>query len=392
VYARHVGLDVLLPINEPLGTYGFAVLGGALFVLRHQRRQLTRQHVRVQSEMDAMQRVRPLFTHAGQELEAEIDQLTSSLDITHVVEAARYSPAVARALGRLDELRGRLRDMLGAETVSEPVEAERQLLARDSQFGALLLVSIAVVVALPTAMWSYRWIGASLTQLYSVKFVFDLGLVAYLLGTRRSPSSPRAFWVVFLFIGTWLPVIDYAQHQLLAAHRPFVPFLGHKLLMGMLGVTLTTRVRPAVVLIIAIAASALAAWFILDMGAHHDIIAIAEPSVVLVYMAIGLISLRLVEQRQLASIQLLRDETAAAAMQRRTKLFLAVRDRLNSPLQTLVLAASEATPQLPDDQSNRVGRAIDRLVCLSRELAELELPQSTSWASLDSNEELRRHL
>jgi hypothetical protein len=66
-------------------------------------------------------------------------------------------------------------------------------------------------------------------------------------------------------------------------------------------------------------------------------------------------------------------------------MFLALRDRLNSPLQTLVLQADDAS-------SERARGAIDRLVDLSRELATIEMTVPPGALSIDADRELRRQI
>ena len=109
-------------------------------------------------------------------------------------------------------------------------------------------------------------------------------------------------------------------------------------------------------------------------------------------MLIGLVSLFIVEQRQITSLKLLRAKVEVSAMHRRAVMFLALRDRLNSPLQTLVLGATAATESLALHPGVRVRESIDRLVDLSHDLSELDeliLPLETP---LDPDYELRRQL
>jgi hypothetical protein len=199
--------------------------------------------------------------------------------------------------------------------------------------------------------------------------------------------------VVALVAAAW-PVVTSTAFWLLHAGRPFTPFMGHKLLMGSLGLT-CNRLTLGILFIVATAVNAIVLWFALDLGVHTDLVTLAEPWVTLIYMLIGLVTLRMLEQRKLASVQLLRAEVEASAMERRALMLLAVGDRLNSPLQTLLLAASSAIAQLPAACAARIQGAIDRLVALSRELADLEImleQRPPSSGSLDAHGELRRRV
>jgi hypothetical protein len=76
------------------------------------------------------------------------------------------------------------------------------------------------------------------------------------------------------------------------------------------------------------------------------------------------------EQRRIASVRLLRAQWASAALQRQTLLLLALRDRINSPLQTLAIAAM-LKPGGSGAMLDGTQAAIERLVVLGRELNEL---------------------
>jgi hypothetical protein len=99
----------------------------------------------------------------------------------------------------------------------------------------------------------------------------------------------------------------------------------------------------------------------------------------------------MLEQRKHASLRLLRQQAAASAAQRSADMLFALHDRLNSPLQTLTLAANAVTRNLPVPSGERVQQAIDRLVELSRELGNVEIPAPHSYPLRDADDELRRH-
>ncbi len=387
-YARHVGLEALIPVTEPFATVAIAMLGTALFVLRGERRGLARQHVRVRGEIQALERARPLFVRAQEELETQLAVLAAEAD--GAVGASSGRGAVGRALERLEGLRGKLANLaVGDRDVASAPEAERQLLARDAQFGATLLAGLTTALAIP-GMFTARALLGRVPVPLIVQFVLALLIVSYLIATRRRPSSRRALWAVVAVLASQLPAVAYHQSWLLGLERPYEPFLGYKLLMAALGLTMATRFRLGIVLIVFTAMNAMVVWFVLDLGAHRELIALGEPINTLAYVLVGIAALRILEQRQIASIQLLRAEADASAMHRRAKMFLALRDRLNSPLQTLVLGADGAGAQQSGNGSERSRAAIDRLVVLSRDLADLDVfvPRPTV---LDADYELRRH-
>jgi hypothetical protein len=383
-YARHVGLDALIPVTEPMATVSFGALGIGIFFLRRQRLDRVRQHIRVQAELQALQGIRPHFEHASDQLGTQIATLAGELA---VLGDAR-STIASRAVGRLADLRGKLADLIAADDNEfSPRDVETRMLEHDAQFGAILLTGLMVTVAFPISVWMHEQAGDSVTLGIIAPFFVALPTLLILVITRDRPSSRRALLATLALVAIALPLITYNQYWLRELGRPYAPFLGHKLFMGILGLTLATRLRIGVVLIVTVAATAIVTWFVLGLNARHDMIVYAEPWMTLIYMLIGLASLSIREERQIASIQLLRAQTEASAMRRRALMFLALRDRLNSPLQTLALGVPF---DLPTRNGERAQMAVDGLVALSHELADLDVLIPDVAATFDADLELQR--
>jgi hypothetical protein len=392
VYARYLGLEELIPVTEPFATFAFLMLGVALFTLRHRRRQLAELYVRARAEIEALDRVRPQLARARAALEEQLAILAAEAVGDGGDRRDTTRSAVGRALDRLDDLRGRLGSLSIAEGArATSTASERQLLAHDAQLGAIILSGLIATLAIPALLMAFR-VRGDVPVAMAAQFCVAVLMFVYVAVTRHRPSSRRALWAVIIVVVCQLPAIAHNQTWMLALDRPFTPLVGHKLLMGVLGLTLATRFKLGVVLISVIAANAIVLWFALDFGAYRDNIALGEPINTLVYLLIGIGSLRMLEQREIASVRLLRARADVSAMHRRARMFLALRDRLNSPLQTLVLGEPAATLHLPDERARRVQDAIDRLVALSHELAELDTLVPDSGMSLDPDHELRRHV
>lgn len=385
VYAHAIGLGAALPITEPLGSVCFAVIGVSLFLMSAGRRALTQRHTRVQGELDALARLTPLFAEVRDELGAGVAALA--------VEAGGAPPSarLGRTLGRLEDVRARLAQLLGSAAPSEStLAAERRLLDGDSQL--VVTIFAGVVAILFGVVLLMRWPPAmQLQPLPSLEAAFAGLLLAYLVLTRRRPSERRATAVLLILFALVLPAITYNQNVLAAMQRPYSPFLGHRVLMIALGLVAATRRWLGAALILITAAVALAQYFALHLGLHKDLIPLSAPWVLVVCVLIALISSRMREQRRLASVQLLRAETEATALHRRASMLLALCDRLNTPLQTLVVDTALAESQRPPESQARIRAAVDRLVGLSARLADRNalLPAESRRASLDADAELR---
>lgn len=390
VDAHRLGLDTRIPVTEPIALIAFFFLGVGICLLRRNRRELVRDYVGIQAEVQALDHVRPMFSHARDQLRTQLDVLAA--DISDREESERVSQGVVRALDRLSELRSRLDDVTSEDQSGLSAdEAEQRVLARDAQLGATFLAGIAVILVGPTLMWSHFVLSRLSTELLAANALSYCALLIYLVATRRHPSSRRAMWAILALVATTLPVAAYNQMVLLHTHQPYAPFLGHKLLMVSLGLTVASRFKLGVFLIAITVLSAMGLWFVLGIGEHRDVVPLAEPWITLSFALIGLVSARILDNRRAASVRLLRAEAEASALYRRALLLLALRDRLNTPLQTLILGMSPISP-VPGKRTEEVETAVEHLIDLSHELGNLDwvVPLAARHTSLDADGELRR--
>jgi hypothetical protein len=391
LYAHHLGLYSQVPPTEPYFSLFFAILGVGMLMLRHQRRQLAVRHIRMQAEAGALQRIGPLFNHLRDQLGGHLTALTSGLRSLH--DGPSEAPPLLRmerATDRLTSLSGTLHDLVaGSATTME--RAERHLLARDAHIGTAVFVGMLAATTLVILLKNDVIVGAPLFPFAIAEAIFIFAMLLYVAGTQRRPSERRAMWIVLVLSATLLPLLTLNEVSLIAANRPYAPFMGHKFLMVSLALVAASRFRLGFVLILLTAASAVAAFFLLHMGARRDLISLSEPWVTLVFMVIGLVLLTMRERRRVASIQLLRVESETAADYRRMALILALRDQLNSPLQSLLssAAALELDPQGSRDLS-QIRIAVTGLVALSRQLAGIGevIPGGSDRVSFDAAREL----
>jgi hypothetical protein len=389
-YARHLGLDALIPLSEPFATVALMVVGVALRVLRRLRRNLAREHVRARSEIDALDHIRPLFVTAREALQSDLATIANATRENALDGTDPRATNISHALDRLGDLGHKLDGLVTEEERrSSARDAEQTLLDRDAQLGAILFAIMSFVLMVLATVLSMTRVPSP-TALFAVASIVAFAVIVFLLRTQRRPSSRRALWAVLGLFAMTLPLVAFDQAWISEVNHPYLPFLGHKLLMVVLGLAMATRFKLGMVLIVATAINALALFFVLGLGARTDIVSYTEPAITILYMFIGLVSLQMNEQRHIASIQLLRREAESSAMHRRARLLLALRDRLNSPLQTLVLRASGIAVELSESGSKQVEAAIDHLIKVSRDLSELEMPVPVLSTAIDPTIELRR--
>lgn len=390
-WARHVGLANWTGVGEPIVGIYFTLPSVAFLALRERRRRQARRYMHLSGENDALARLGPLFTRIREEMATQLARISGEVARLRPDGAAPLGD-MARAVERLGDVNRRLGALVdqGAPPATAPPvdappnEAERAMLERDAWQGACVLSAIYGAVALawsPVAMRDIdRFYGWNLFGLG----VLGCAALGTLLLMRNRPSETWSRFVTVALVMCALPVISYDQWLLLAQPRPFAPLLGHKLLMVGVGLTAARSRWLSLGLIVLTLAVALGLYFYLDLDAHKDRITVVEPLVTVIFAVVGVAAMTLREQRRIGSLRLLRAEAAASTLHQRAVMLLALRDQLNSPLQTLLLTAAHLEALEPGQDLTTLRECIARLTALSRELARVEVPSESVAASLDT--------
>lgn len=383
LYAYDLGIQALLPVGEPALTVCFCLPAVGLLLLRERRRRLARLHIRLQADSDALARLNPLFVDVRAELATQLAIVAT--DLAGVAESpARASMARScERLGAVDAKLGALADAspLARVTPVDVTRRERTFLAADEQLGAVVFAALGAVLAIVFSPIAFCELGPAYGINMIACGVINTVVLALLLRTRRQPSQRRGRIAVIVLYVAFLVASSVNQHAYLAVQRPFNPFVGHKLLMLMLGLTAASWVSLGLPLIVFTAAEALTLYYLLGFDALKDRISVVEPGVMLAFLAISVAALLLRDQRRVTSLVLLRDESRLSALHRRAVMLLSLRDQLNTPLQTLVVDATRVALQNPARDVSRVHAAVARLVALSRQLAQLDVPVESQVAS-----------
>lgn len=387
-YASKIGLAALLPHGEPLLTIFFGILSLCLLVLREQRRRLTQRHMKVAAEVDALHAVGTLFDRVRHEVSSHLSQISTALAVAEARADELRRESSLRALDRVGTVERQLDELVDAPVVRTHPQTEEEYRARDAQTGATVFAILLLVLSIQTVAF-----GAPLPpgRFIAIGCASASGLL-YLLVTRRRPSERAAHVVVVVLWAGLVAVAITVQIEYLALGRPFVPFLAHKIFVVVLGLVVSTRIWLGLVLIGLTTVSAIVTYFALGMtGLPH--ISMFEPWVMLIYAGVGAAAAVLRDQRRIASIELRRAESEAETLERRALLCLALRDRLNSSVQTIVLGESMLVAGCSPRAIEQVHSGVEGLVALCRELEMLDhmLTPELHRAQFDADAELRPH-
>jgi hypothetical protein len=251
--------------------------------------------------------------------------------------------------------------------------------------GAIALVAGAEVafalvdarVLGPVAMWLD--VGHALVALVG----------CLLLWWRREWfSSVLCGWVFAVVALYFLPQTWWSE--ILGAQRGAVrdPLVPHQFLLLGVAILAPGRARYGAALLVVITASALGLWFFLTRE-YRIVGAAGEPWMTTAYAGVAAALLWTRSSRRALIRRLERERLRANTMLRMAQLFMLLRDRSNTPLQTLHLATGLLAQRFPEarELTRPMESALERLRQLSTTLASTE-----AWPGLpmvtDLNESL----
>ncbi|WP_257451192.1 hypothetical protein [Archangium lipolyticum] len=212
--------------------------------------------------------------------------------------------------------------------------------------------------------------GGLLPVLRVLHVLWALLLLGLLL-SRRHRLSSRAVEACFAgAVLPFLPLFALAEHAMAGTGLVWVPMTGHRLVMLVLGVLAPTSLWLGGVLIGAFALEAGVLWYALGLGAHPGVRSPWEPWVTLIYGGVALAVLAYRVRSFGIELKLREARAEAEALERLARLFLAVRDATNTPLQTLELSIALLKRRNPECASttDTMERAVQRLRSLAQRL------------------------
>lgn len=233
-------------------------------------------------------------------------------------------------------------------------------------------------------------IGEFMVWLNSSHAFLSAAVGVWLFVRRRDIPSVEALEIAFLitlipyFITTWFG--ETAGLALGQLRQPFIPF---QFLCIYIAVMAPGRVKVAAIEILATLVIAVSFWFVLKNKFPLAGVT-GEPWTTLAFGLISLLMLSARAYRKGIIQKLEKNKAEAEAFERAARLFLAVRDRANSPLQVINLCATIIVARHPDETETveRLKRSIVKLQELSDILAETEIWRETYKSGGDISNEI----
>lgn len=233
-------------------------------------------------------------------------------------------------------------------------------------------------------------IGPTMIWLNASHSFLSLCIGTWLFVRRNDIPSIKALEITFFILSapfvmtTWMG--EFLGLQLGQLRQPFIPF---QFLCIYIAVLSPGRVWIAACEILISLTFAVGFWFFLS--ARFPLTGVTgEPWATLTYGLISLMMLAARAYRKRLIQNLEKSRAEAEAFERAARLFLAVRDRANSPLQVINLCASLIESRNPDEVAtvDRLRRSLLKLQDLTEILAETDVWRETYEAGGDISKEI----
>lgn len=233
-------------------------------------------------------------------------------------------------------------------------------------------------------------IGVFMVWLNLAHATLAMAIAYWLYYNRKDVPSIKSLEIAFFVLSapfiltTW--VGEASGLELGQLRQPFVPF---QFLCIYIAVLSPGRIAVAVGEILVTLAFAVVFWFFLR--SQYPLTGVTgEPWATLTYGLISLMMLAARAYRRGIVQKLEKTKAEAEAFERAARLFLAVRDRANSPLQVINLCASLIMARNPEEVETveRLQRSLIKLQELTDILAETEVWRETYKAGGDISTEI----
>lgn len=252
---------------------------------------------------------------------------------------------------------------------------EEELLGRGWRgvfFGCLMVA----LTELAYAFIDYRvFRGALLLPVLRLLHVlWVLGVLGVLFARRHRPTPLVINGGFAAAVAPFLPIFALAEYFMTGSELIWMPMTGHRLVMLAIGVLAPTGLGLGGGLIAAFALEAAVLWFALGLGSHPGVRSPWEPWVTLIYGCVALAMLAYRVRSHSMELKLREVRAEAEALERLARLFLAVRDATNTPLQTLELSIALLRQRTPESEPTLAAmeRAVHRVRSLTQRLGSVD--------------------
>lgn len=263
--------------------------------------------------------------------------------------------------------------------IQKAFEAEEQRIAWTSVFAMSLIVAMGCLVAIIEDLLRGHWF-ATVDSVRALAVLISFTSIGLLLAFREKVSRQqmnRLFLLVLLpvFPMTWL-----AQANRVALAHPWTPFVAYKIAFFVLAVCVPGNFWINGALMVAFVGEAIFFWFRFHLAENAWLIATGEPFYTFVYAIAGGILLWFRFQHRETTRLLAASQAKAGFLEKAAKMFLTIRDKANSPIQSLQLSV-ELLKENGSSSDNSIAQYMEQSLDQLKSLNQIysELKRHTVW-------------
>ncbi len=243
---------------------------------------------------------------------------------------------------------------------------------RDAYRASLVIASLVLVAELAFTAIDLSWSAPALLVSLRLAHAFlALGLLIALVLLRKQFRWGHGDLVLVIVGLPFLPIFWIAELAVAALGEPWAPFVGAKLTAVGLAMLTPARLWLGALFVALYVGEALAIWTVEEFARHAALLATGEPWVTVSFGVLALVMLGYRARTRRTEQEFIRTRVQAESLEALARIFLAVRDRANTPLQTLEVGVALLEKRHPDAApiAARMERALSRLRSLSGTLS-----------------------
>jgi Ca2+/Na+ antiporter len=259
-----------------------------------------------------------------------------------------------------------------------------------SSWGAVVLFAVFTVISQLVLLYPLR--GHD-TVPRSIRFAF-VGVAAIVVlhaFARRNRWNQKLAMILFLLIVVPVYVLAWVNHASAARGQElWVPLEGFPAIFLVLAVLIPGAYWVNAILMVGFVVEAVIIWRVLDVPHVETAVVWHEPwvSVTYVVIAAGLLLFRIAHDHMHRELE--RSRSRAEMLEQVARIFLTIRDRTNTPLQTLVLAVAVLRAKYPEavELTELLSRSTDRIIDTNALLSRFQSRVTWPQGDLMTDEEL----
>lgn len=261
------------------------------------------------------------------------------------------------------------------------------------------LLAFSVITCIIQIFTIYAFLNAGV---YWTHVIWRIVYLAFSLGVLTSLFLFKNFWskknCVAFFLILFLPYFYFnwqIQMDLLGSGRTWIPLIAFKPLMLLLAFLIPGPYWINLCLMIALCSQNVFFWFYVDLPNAPNVVLTAEPYLSFIYVAVAftLFVFRYRDQKLIEKLS--RQKFQAEAYRKMARVFLSMRDRMNSPLQSQKISLALIKKHSTEEMMKHIlplENSIETISGINSILSRLELNYPVYEGLLMTDQEIMDYL